>query len=195
VTAKIIGLKELLRNFDKQKRDLNVKIPILLNKAAVIIEGEIQRRISGSRTRARVIEGKAPYMGKRQRYKTKRGKQRTRYVRTGPLPSTQLGNLTGSLKRSIGKIKRRGVIPGRYRKTYWIETGTNLIYARVHEFGIPKIIRVKNRKRMKFLIRKGEFAYAKKVRVVKRPYFRPGVRAGLPKAERAIMRKLQAEVF
>ena len=73
------------------------------------------------------------------------------------------GNLLGSINTKATAVKKNSVT---------VSTGTNVIYAAIHEFG--GTIKAKNAKALVFKI-DGEFVTVKSVVIPPRPYMRPAV--------------------
>jgi hypothetical protein len=168
------------------------EIKRVTGRAGLIVTREIQKQIRGSRTRAK-LNDEEPFMSKRVRKVGKNGKVRQVYKKSGALPESQLGIHTGQLRKSIGSRTRGGIYRfGRTKRAgrliYYVELGTKLIYAAVHEYGQPRRIRAKRAPFLVFRISKRRWIKATSVKTVQRPFFRKGIRKGIPKAQREIGR-------
>ena len=166
-----------------------------LQYAGAIVIGEVQKQIQGSRTKAR-LQDQEPFISKKVTSVNRRGRTVTKYKKAGSLPNNKLGNLTGQLRKSIGSrgslgIYRFGTSRRAGRLLYYLEIGTKVKYARVHEEGLPKRIYPTKAARLYFRVSKKTWVKARSVKTVKRPYMAPGVRLALPKAQLALGRAIR----
>lgn len=108
------------------------------------------------------------------------GESREKYL-SGPRPS-KLGRQSGSLARSVTyRVQGSKVI-----------IGTNLAYARIHEFG--GTIKPKKAKRLVFRIANGEFRSATEVKIPARPYLNTALADSRGKV-RSIIKRLTDEAY
>jgi phage gpG-like protein len=102
-------------------------------------------------------------------------------------PGQPPAKMTGALGRSItvDTVRRLG-------KTFRTFVGTNLKYARIHEFG--GIIRPKKKKALRFKIG-DKWVMVKRVVMPKRPYFRPTLAANRKKIRDRMLRPIAGVVL
>lgn len=185
----LIGADRLARDIDVTVAQIPAAIGVPLAKAAAVVVAEIQKQIRGSRTRAKRSGHKAGLYRRVSRTRAsgkfaRRGAEgsRARFERYADIPRNVLGIDSGFLRSSIGSrvsragIYRRGRTPlGIGRWLYFIEVGTKVKYARIHERG--GVINHTN------LFGRGIRA---RIKMPKRPFFAPGIRKGVPKANRIL---------
>ena len=113
LTVVLIGSSQLARQLGRSGDKIKRRVNRSLDKAALVVAGEIQQQMGGSRTRAR---------------------RKGRAVTARP---EQLGIDTGRLRQSIGSKRAPGVF--RRGETIFggafVEAGTAVVYAPIHEFG------------------------------------------------------------
>jgi phage gpG-like protein len=154
-----------------QKLVIPVAMVRALDTAGKIVAEEVQKQMYGERTRA-ARGGRTAGVYKKSKRK---GKFDT-YKRVSNLPSHVLAIDSKRLRASIGnKSHPEGIWrKGHSLLYYWIDIGTRVPYAGIHEFGGPF---------MAF----GRYP----AKMPKRPFFVPGIEKGIPKANKAIMLRFQ----
>ena len=94
----------------------------------------------------------------------RQGFELAQYIKTEELSGQILHNRTGTLRRSIAMTP--------HRSQGFVDVGTNVVYARVHEFGA--VIRAKNAPFLKFQVG-GKWVQKKQVLAPARPFMRPAL--------------------
>jgi len=187
------GRKPMRRSLKKAAKKIDVEGEQRVKMAAEVFIRSIQMQIRGNRTRAKRQGRKAGHYRKVTRgkggafaktgAKLTRGRggrfegTKTRFERSSGLPEHVLAIDSGHLRRSIGSPARGG----HYRKGkllrggHFVEFGTNVVYALVHEEG--RTINHRN------LFGKGISA---RIKMPKRPFFEPGILKARGKASKIL---------
>ena len=106
----------------------------------------------------------------------------TRHLR-GPRP-VKVDVVTGALRRSV-RVDR-GHLPR------FVEVGSDLVYAPVHEFGAT--IRARGGGFLTFKLRDGSFRRVRSVTIPARPWLQPAIKDASPKFERILFQEVTKEV-
>lgn len=93
------------------------------------------------------------------------GSELATYIKTQELSGQILQNRTGTLRRSIHMTP--------FRSQGFVTVGTNVQYAKVHEFGMT--ISAKNAPYLKFKTDDGKWHSVKQVTIPARPFMRPAL--------------------
>lgn len=112
------------------------------------------------------------------------GLELAQYIKTQELSGQVLQNRTGTLRRSITMTP--------FRSSGQVTVGTNVLYAKVHEFGA--VIKAKNVPYLKFQTPDGAWHMKKQVLVPARPFLRPALIRNRGKIQEALAKAVSRAV-